>query len=134
MNTPEDAKDLFADAQAAFVPVVGAPKNEDVKRLNKAFINALQSIDVPGGAVDLSDIHLSNNNHKAKHGDKMFKRMEVPLKAYDNVIAANVTHAVRASPNASGPPRLSPSRSSRQSNALYALSLLPSSKKPGSSP
>ena len=42
MNTPEDAKYLFAEAQAALTPVVGAPNNNDVKRLNEAFINALQ--------------------------------------------------------------------------------------------
>ena len=67
MTTPEDAKDLFAEAQAAFTPVVGAPNDDDVKRLNKVFVNALQSIDVPGGAVNLSDILLSDDDHKAKH-------------------------------------------------------------------
>ena len=41
MTTPKDAKDLFAEAQADFTPVVGAPNNNDVKRLNEAFINAL---------------------------------------------------------------------------------------------
>ena len=41
MTNPEDAKDLFAEAQAAFTPVVGAP-NDNVKRLNKAFVNVLQ--------------------------------------------------------------------------------------------
>ena len=58
MATPEDAKYLFVEAQAAFAPVVGAPNDDDGKRLNKAFVNALQSIDVPGGAIDLSDILL----------------------------------------------------------------------------
>ena len=81
MTTPKDAKDLFAEAQAAFAPVVGAPNDDDVKRLNKAFVNALQSIDVPGGAVDLSDILLSDENHKPKHGDTPFECMEVPLQA-----------------------------------------------------
>ena len=52
MTTPEDVKYLFAVALAAFTPVVGAPNDDDVKRLNEAFVNALQSIDVPGGAVD----------------------------------------------------------------------------------
>ena len=69
MTTPEVAKDLFAEAQAAFTPVIGTPNNDNVKRLNKAFINALQSIDVPGGAIDLSNILLTNEEHKAKHGD-----------------------------------------------------------------
>ena len=73
MTTPKDAKDLFAEAQAAFTPVVGAPNDYDVKRLNEEFINALQSIDVPGGEVNLSDILLTDEDHKAKHGgDKTF--------------------------------------------------------------
>ena len=42
MTTPEDAKDLFAESQAAFAPVVGAPNDDNVKRLNEAFVNALQ--------------------------------------------------------------------------------------------
>ena len=96
MTTPEDAKDLFAEAQAAFAPVVGAPNNDDVKRLNEAFVNALQSINVPGGAVDLSDILLSDDDQKAKHRDATFERMEVPLKAYNDSIAADANNAVRA--------------------------------------
>ena len=67
MTTPKDAKDLFAEAQVAFTPVVTAPNNKDVKRLNEAFINSLKLIDVPGGAVDLSDILLTDKDHKAKH-------------------------------------------------------------------
>ena len=69
MTTPKDAKYLFAEAQAAFTPVVGAPNDDNVKRLNEAFTNALQSIDIPGGAVDLSDILLTDEENKAKHGD-----------------------------------------------------------------
>ena len=60
MTTPENAKYLFAEAQAAFTPVVGAPNDDEVKRLNEAFINTLQSIDVPGGAVDLYEIFLTD--------------------------------------------------------------------------
>ena len=69
MNTPEVAKELFAEAQAAFTPFVRTLNDEDVKRLNEAFINALQSIDVPGGAIDLSDILLTDDEHEAQHGD-----------------------------------------------------------------
>ena len=58
MTTPKVAKDLFKVVQAAFPPIVGAPNDDDVKRLTEAFINALQSIDVPGGAIDLSDLLL----------------------------------------------------------------------------
>ena len=76
MTNPEVTKDLFAEAQAAFTPIVGAPNDDDVKRLNEAFINALQSIDVPGGAIELSDILLTDEEHKAKHGDgSTFARM-----------------------------------------------------------
>ena len=99
MTNPEEANDLFAEAHAAFTPIVGAPNDNDVKRLNKAFINALQSIDVPGGAVDLSDILLLDKDHKAKHdGGKMFKRMEVLLQEYKDSIAADANNAVQAKP------------------------------------
>ena len=63
MTTPEVAKDLLAEAQAAFTPVVSAPNNDNVKRLNEAFINTLQSIDVPDGVIDLSDILLTDYEH-----------------------------------------------------------------------
>ena len=96
MNTPEDAKDLFMLAQAEFTPIVGVPNNNDVKCHNEAFINLLQSIDIPGGVVDLSDILLLDIDHKAKHGDITFECMEVPLKAYDDGIAADATNAMRA--------------------------------------
>ena len=76
MTTPKDAKYFFVEAHAAFTPVVGVPNNDDVKRLNKAFVNALQLIDVTGDAVNISDILLSDDDNKAKHrGDKTFKRM-----------------------------------------------------------
>ena len=85
MTTPKDAKHLFAEAQAAFTPIVGAPNDEDVKRLNESFINALQSINVPSGAVDLSNILLTDEEHKAKHGDgSTFACMEVPLPYYND--------------------------------------------------
>ena len=97
MTTPEDAKNIFAEAQAAFTHIAGAPNDDDVKRLNKAFVNELQSINVPGSAVDLSAILFSDDNHKAKHGgDTTFERMEVPLQAYDDSIAADANNAVCA--------------------------------------
>ena len=68
MTTPKDAKDLFAEAQAAFTPVVSKPNDDYVKRLNEAFINTLQSINVPGGAVNLSNILLTDEDHKANRG------------------------------------------------------------------
>ena len=46
------------------------------------FINALQSIDVPGGAITLSDILLTDTEHKAKHGDgSTFERMTILIPA-----------------------------------------------------
>ena len=92
MTTPEDAKDLFAVAQAAFTPGGGAPNNDDVKRLNELFVSALQSIDAPGGVVDLSDILLSDDDHKVKQGgDKTLKYMEAPI---DNSIVVNANNGV----------------------------------------
>ena len=61
------------------------------------FINALQSIDVPGGVINLSDILLTDEEHKSKHGDgSKFTRMEVPLPAYDYKIAADANNTVCA--------------------------------------
>ena len=97
MTTPKFAKDLFKEVQAAFPPIVGAPNDDDVKRLIEAFINALQSIDVPSGAIDLSDLLLSDAEHETKHGVGVtFERMDIPLPAYDNIIASDATNAVRA--------------------------------------
>ena len=97
MTTPEVAKDLFTEAQDAFTPIVGAPNDNGVKRLTKAFINALQWIDVPGGAINLSGLLLSDIDHEAKHGVRStFKHMVIPLPAYDDSIAADATNAVRA--------------------------------------
>ena len=42
MTTPEFAKDLFKEVQAAFPPIFGSPNEDDVKRPTEAFINALQ--------------------------------------------------------------------------------------------
>ena len=82
MTTPEFIKDFFKEAQAAFTPIVGAPNDDDVKRLTEVFINSLQSIDVPGGAINLSDLLLSDANHETRHGfGSTFKRMEIPLPA-----------------------------------------------------
>ena len=72
MTTPETAKDIFKEVQAAFPQIVGAPNDDDVKRLTEAFTDALQSIDVPDGAIDLSDLLLTDEEHEAKHGDGEF--------------------------------------------------------------
>ena len=95
MTTPEVAKDIFKEVQAAFPQIVCAPNDDDVKRLTEAFINALQSIDVPGGAIDLSDLLLSDEEHEAKHGvGSVFERMSVPLSPYNDSIASDATNAV----------------------------------------
>ena len=95
MTTPKVAKDLFKEVQAAFRPIVGAPNDDDVKRLTEAFIKALQSIDIPSGAIDLSDLLLSDVEHETKHGDgKTFEHMAVPLPSYDESIASDATNAV----------------------------------------
>ena len=97
MTTPEFAKDLFKEVQASFPPIAGAPNDDDVKRLTEAFINALHLIDVPGGAIDHSDLLLSDAEHKTKHVDgKTFERMSIPLPAYDDSIASDATKSVRA--------------------------------------
>ena len=97
MTPPEFAKDIFKEVQAAFPQIVGAPNDDDVKRLTEAFINALQLIDVPGGAIELSDLLLLDGDHEEKHGvGSVFERMSVSLPPYDDSIASDATNAVRA--------------------------------------
>ena len=84
------------EAQSAFALFTGAPNDDNFKRLYEAFVNSLQFIDVPGGEVDLSDILLSDDNHKNKHAGRTFDQMKTPLKYYDDGIAADATNAVRA--------------------------------------
>ena len=94
MTTPEVAKYLFKEVQATFPQIVGAPNDVDVKRPTEAFINAQQLIDVPGGAIDLSDLLLSDVKHETKHGNsKTFERMAVPLPEYNDSIASDATYA-----------------------------------------
>ena len=96
MTTLKYAKYIFAEAQAAFAPVFVAPNEDDVKRLYKVFVNSLQSIDVPGDEIDLSNILLSDNDHKTKHAGRTFNRMETPLKYYEDGISGDPTNAVRS--------------------------------------
>ena len=42
MTTPKDAKYLFSEAHADFAPIVGAPNNDDFKRLYEVFVNAFE--------------------------------------------------------------------------------------------
>ena len=106
MTTPEDAKDLFAEAQLEFTPVAGAPNDNNVKRLNEAFINALQSIDVPGGAVDLSNILLTDKDHKAKHGgDKTLNPWRFPSKLTTTSSPPTPITPSAPRPNAFGRPK-----------------------------
>ena len=96
MTTPEVTKDLFKEVQDYFPQIVGALNDDDVKRLTEAFINELQLIDVPGGAIDISDLPLLDAEHKYKHGvSSTFERMAIPLPAYDDSIASDATNAVR---------------------------------------
>ena len=135
MTTPEVAKDLFKEVQAAFPPIAGAPNDDDVKRLTEEFINALQSIDVPGGAIDLSNLLLSDAEHKTKHGDgKTFDRMAIPLPAYDDSITSDATNAVRAKAERLWTAKIGLQTLIRQSSAPGARSSSPLSKTPSSSP
>ena len=103
MTTPKVAKILFKEAQATFTPIVSAPSDDDVTRLTEAFINALQSIDVPGGAIDLSDLLLSGADHEDRHGvSSAFERMTVPLPAYDGSIASDAIKPSAQRPSACG--------------------------------
>ena len=65
--------------------------------MTHASLNALQLINVPSGAIDLSNLLLSDTDHEAKHGiGSTFECMEITLPAYYNSIAIDATNAVRA--------------------------------------
>ena len=134
MTTPEDAKDLLLESQATFAPVVGAPNDDDAKRLYKAFVNALQSIDVPGGEVDLSNILLSDGDHKNKHVGRTLDQMETSLKSYDDGIAADATNAIRAKAERLWTAMIEIYSSSKPSNAPGAHSSKQTLSRRGSSP
>ena len=54
-------------------------------------------IGVPGGAIELSDLLLSDADHEAKRGvGSTFEHMEIQLPAYDDSITSDATNAVRA--------------------------------------
>ena len=84
-------------AQAAFTPIFNTLNDDNIKRLTEAFINALQSIDVPGGAIDLSGLLISDADHKDKNGvGSTFERMAIPLPTYYDNIASNATNSICA--------------------------------------
>ena len=94
MTTPKVVKDIFKEVQAAFPQIVGAPNDDDVKRLIEVFINAFQLIDVPGNAIDLSELLLSDDEHEEKHGVRLvFERMSVPRPPYDDSIASHLSNS-----------------------------------------
>ena len=54
-------------------------------------------IDVPGGAIDLSDLLLLDVDHETKHGDSnTFERIAILIPAYNDSIASDTTNAARA--------------------------------------
>ena len=46
MTTPEVAKDLFTEAQAAFTPVVGAPNDDDVDGMQGVDKRLVEKLDI----------------------------------------------------------------------------------------
>jgi len=56
MTMPEEAKLIIAEAAAEFPAIVGAPTEDDLKRIREFLANLLQSIDIPGGRDNLSGL------------------------------------------------------------------------------
>ena len=52
----EKAKLVISNAAAEFPAIIGAPTNDDLKRICKFFANLLQSIDILGGYDNLSGL------------------------------------------------------------------------------
>ena len=113
-----------------------APNDDDFKRLNEAFINFLQSINVPGGTINLSGILLSDTNHEAKNRvGLMFERMAIPLPTYDDIIATDSNNAVRAKAKRLWTAKIELQRLiKKRSSAPGARSSSLSWRTPGSSP
>jgi hypothetical protein len=93
MTTPEEEKLIIADAASEFPAIIGAPTNDDLKRIREFLANLLQSIDIPGGRNNLSGLIDAPSNYLVAYSHA-FDRLEMPLIAYDPSISADATQAV----------------------------------------
>jgi hypothetical protein len=96
MMTPEEAKLklIIADAAAEFPAIVGAPTNDDLKRILEFITNLLQSIDIPGGCDNLSGLIDTPSDYLAAYLHS-FDHLKKPLVAYDPSISSDAMQAVR---------------------------------------
>ena len=82
MTSPEDAKNLFADATSDFLTITGSPTDGDVKNITEVLTNLLQSIDAPGGQYSLLGLLDNGAQYTSKYGHS-FDRLDVSLPAYN---------------------------------------------------
>jgi hypothetical protein len=93
MTMPEEAKLIIVDAATKFPAIIGAPTDDDLKRIREFLTNLLQSIDIPGGHDNLSGLIDAPSNYLATYGHA-FDRLEMPLIAYDPSISSDATQAI----------------------------------------
>ena len=97
MATPEEIHTLFAEALAAFEPIVGQPSDADLFRLREAISPILLNIPydmVNGGADNLVGLIMPTATYVAIY-EKEFDRPK-PLKSYDDTIDEKATNVTRA--------------------------------------
>ena len=93
MTTPEEAKLIITDATAKFPAIVGAPTDDDLKRIWKFLANLIQSIDIRGGRDNLLGLIDTPEDYLAAFSHA-FHRLEMPLVTYDPSISANAMQAI----------------------------------------
>ena len=97
MATPEEIRTLFAEALAAFEPIVGQPTDTDLFRLREVLSPLLLNIPydmVNGGADNMVGIIMPKATYVSIY-DREFTRPK-PLKAYDDGIDEKASNVVRA--------------------------------------
>ena len=97
MATPEEIHTLFAEALAAFEPIVGQPTDTDLFRLREVLSPLLLNIPydmVNGGADNMVGIIMPKATYVSIY-DREFTRPK-PLKAYDDGIDEKASNVVRA--------------------------------------
>ena len=92
MTSPEDAKTLFVNATADFPTITGSPTDDDFRNITEVLTNLLQSINIPGDFDSLLGLLDDDAQYTSKFGHS-FDRLAVPLPAYNETIAIDVTNA-----------------------------------------
>ena len=85
---PKEISMLFANAHGNFSAIIGKPSDDEVQRLCRQKLAALQNIDL-GGGTDTIGLILYKDDHKAANRGHMFDQSDRTLEAYDPYIRDN---------------------------------------------